>query len=219
MSYFDSYRARVNASGTSMQSAIYNTTKRQAIEYLMNSPTKSYVYLNDNPDLFPVIASDKETFHKRVYLFRPETVIHVGDYIRQTDGSIYLAVDQEKDNLYPQLIGELCNDVFEYVLVDKNVKIVIDYDDFKRPIYDYKKDPIKLPCVLTDKVPSMIDNSAIPLPEGALIIKIPYVKGKMPEVNYIFNHRDGQYKVANISYENVFSDDAGFVELRLQRGT
>lgn len=218
MSYIDAYKARVNTSGASMQDAVKNTTKRQAINYIMSSPTLSYVRLNYNVDSTPVIASDKEMFHKRTYLFLPDISVNVGDYIHQTDNTTYLAVDRKKDDIYPQLIGELCNETF--LFVTEGVRTIIGYDDFKRPIYrQVGAKMLNIPCVMTTKVPSMIDNSPIPLPEGAMIIKIPYVVDQIPPVNYVFKYKDElSYKVTTVSYENVINN-VGYVEIRLQRGT
>lgn len=216
MSYLDAYKARVKASGASMQDAVLQTTKRQAYKYIMDSPTLSYVRLNDNADMIPSIVSDKDTFHKREYLFVPDTAVNVGDYIRQDD-AIYLAVDQKKNEIYPQLIGELCNETFTLELGDP-IKVITGYDDNKRPIYEFISSTETLPCVMTTKIPSTIENSAIPLPDGAMIVRIPFIEDKLPKVNYIFTHRDQQFKVTTISYEHVV-DNVGFIEMRLQKET
>lgn len=217
MSIYDAYRARVGASGASMQDAVKNTTKRQAINYIMSSPTLSYVRLNDDVDLTPVVESDKETFQKRIYLFLPDTVINVGDYIHQSNNAIYLATDQDKDDIYPQLIGELCNEFFE--LVTEATKVIIGYNDFNRPIYrNVGAQTYLIPCVLTSKIYSTIDNSAIPLPEGSLMIRMSYDPLKIPPINYVFTYRGSPYKVNTISYENVVKE-VGFVEMRLERIT
>ncbi|WP_144509968.1 hypothetical protein [Bacillus sp. FJAT-22090] len=216
MNYLDAYKARVSPNGESMQDAVKATTKRQAINNIMNSPTRSFVRLNDNQDLTPVIVSDKETFHKRIFLFIPDTDIKVGDYVHQDDAT-YLAVDQEKDELYPQLIGELCNDMFKFKI--DATRVEIGKNDFGRPIYrDIGATELNIPCVMTNKIPSTVENSSIPLPDGAMIIRIPYIKDQIPKINYSFTHRGSPYKVTNVSYENVINE-IGFVEIRLQRTT
>lgn len=219
MSYFDAYKARVSPNGETMQDAIIGTTKRQAFNNIMNSPTLSYVRLNDDVNPVPVIASDKETFHKRVFLFVPDSVINVGDYIHQTGNATYLAVDKDQDDfgIHPQLIGELCNEVFE--MKTDATRVIIGHNDFGRPIYrDIGAQDLKIPCVLTTKIYSTVENSAIPLPDGAMIVRMPYIVDKIPKVNYVFSHRGNPYKVTTISYENVVNE-IGFVEIRLQRTT
>lgn len=217
MSYFDAYKARVSPNGESMQDSTLSSAKRKAANDIMRSPTLSYVKLNDGLSDVPVIISDKETFHKRTFLFIPDTVINVGDYIRQQDGAIYLSINQKKNDIYPQLIGELCNEVF--IMKTEPTRVTIGYDDFKRPIYrDIGSKDIPIPCVATDKIYSTIDNSAIPLPDGALMIRIPYDVNLIPKVNYIFNQRGREFKVNTISYDNVI-DEIGYLEIRLQSET
>lgn len=220
MSKYKAYRDRVRATGSSLQDATLKVTKRKATTDLMSSPTLSYVRLNDDVDFTPTIASDKETFHKRTFLFVPESIINVGDYIHQTNNATYLAVDKDIDDfgIHPQLIGELCNETFKMKVA--GTEVIIGYDEFKRPMYrTVGEQNLKIPCVMTMKVPSMIDNSAIPLPEGAMIIKIPYKVGQIPPINYVFKYQDSlNYKVTNVSEENVING-IGYVEIRLQRGT
>ena len=219
MGLYDAYRDRVKASGASMQDAIQNTTKRQAINNIMNSPTLSYVRLNDDIDLTPVIASDKETFHKRVFLFVPDSAINVGDYVHQNDGVTYLAVDKDIDDFgtYPQLIGELCNETFS-MKVDAT-RVIIGYNDFDKPITkDIGAQTHHIPCVLTTKIYSTVENSAIPLPDGSMIIRMSYNPLRIPKINYVFTHRGNPYKITTISYENVINE-IGYIEMRLQRTT
>lgn len=219
MTRYDAFRDRVKASGTSMQDATLKGTKRQAFNNIMNSPTLSYVRLNDDIDLTPVIASDKETFHKRVFLFVPDSVINVGDYVHQTDNATYLAVDKDIDDFgtYPQLIGELCNDVF--ILKTDATKVIVGYNDFNRPIFrEIGAQTHHVPCVLTTKIYSTVENSAVPLPDGSMIIRMTYNPLQIPKINYVFTHRENPYKVTTISYENVINE-IGYIEIRLQRTT
>lgn len=216
MNEYDAYRNRISASGVNMQDAIYQASKRKIINDLLNSPTLTRVRLNSDRRYYSVIISDIETFYKRVVLFMPETVVNVGDYVRH-ESSTYLATDCKKDNLYPQLYVELCNETF--VLRKESTKIIIGYDEFKRPIYESTPtNEYQIPCVMTTKIYSIVDNSAIPLPDGAMMIKMPYIREQIPSVNYIITFHNAQYKVTTISYEKVIND-VGYIEIRLQRET
>ncbi|WP_341323367.1 hypothetical protein NSQ62_07805 [Solibacillus sp. FSL H8-0523] len=216
MGEYDAYRNRINASGSSMQDAVYQASKRKIINDFLNSPTLSKVRLNSNLDYHSVIISDIETFYKRLILFLPETVLNVGDYVYHDD-SIYLATDCKKYDLYPQLYVELCNETF--VLTKEATKIIIGYDEFKRPIYESTAPTVfRIPCVMSTKIYSIVDNSAIPLPDGAMMIKLPYNPQQIPKINYIITLRNAQYKVTTISYEKVINE-VGYVDIRLQRET
>lgn len=211
MSKYEAYRERVGASGTSVQDAVISTTKRQTVNFIMKSPSLKYVLLNDETEGKPCIVSDKESFNKRVFLFLPDTEINVGDYIHY-DTFTYLATNRKRDNLYPELTGEVCNDMYK-VLIGQT-KVTIGRDDFNRPIYDYISESRDVPCVMTTKTYSTADNSAIPLPDGAMIVKLPYLEGVYPKVNDEFKHRSGSYQVTDVSYENVINE-VGYVEIRL----
>lgn len=211
MSKYKSYRDRVKASGETIQDAVTDTTKRQTASFIMNSPSLKYVKLNDELITRPCIVSDKDSFDIRKFLFLPDTIINVGDYIHY-DSFIYLATDRKRDEIYPELTGELCNESYRFVKAQ--TRQVVGYDDFNRPIYDYIDEPYDIPCVMTTKSYSTADNSAIPMPDGSMILKLPYAEDMYPKKNDEFNHRDSQYQVTDVSFENVING-IGFVEVRL----
>lgn len=216
MNDFETYRNRINASGSNMQNAIYEASKRKVINDLLNSPTLTEVHLNFQSTTYLAIVSDKETFHKRTVLFMPETIVNVGDYVLY-DGFTYLATDCKRDMLYPQLYVELCNEKFP--LIKEGTKTITGYDEFKRPIYQTTSPTtIQIPCVMETKIYSIVDNSAIPLPDGAMMMKLPYNPDQIPKVNYIITVHNAQYKVTTVSFENVINN-VGYIEMRLQRET
>lgn len=212
MSDFKFYRDRLGVSGATMQESLVNSTKRQNQNYILNSPSKSDVRLNEEVETQPCIVSNKESFNKRLFLFLPDTDIKIGDYIHH-DTFTYLATDRNRNEIYPELLGELCNETYK---IEKSSRHIVGYDDMKRPIYDTIDASINLPCVMTTKTYSLVDNSPIPLPDGAMIVKLPYIETSIPKVNETFHHRDAQFKVTTISYENVINN-VGVIEVRLQR--
>lgn len=214
MSKYKSYRDRlgVPAGVRSSQDALRESTKRQNHSFITNSPSKSNVRLNDSIEEVPCIVSNKESFNKRLFLFLPDTQVQVGDYVHY-DTFTYLATDRNRNDLYPELTGELCNETYK---IEKGIKTQVGVDDFNRPIYEMIESPLFVPCVMTTKTYSLIDNSAIPLPDGAMILKLPYDPEGIPKVNETFRHRNAQFKVTTISYENVINE-VGVIEVRLQR--
>jgi hypothetical protein len=214
MSDFQAYRDRVNAMGNSIQESVINNSKQLTTEQMLNSPSLKYVKLNDGIESLPCIVSDEDSFNKREFLFVPDSIINVGDYIHH-DTFTYLATDRNRDDIYPELTGELCNET--YKIITGQTKQTVGTDDFGRPIYDYIDEVDNVPCVMTTKIYSTIDNSAIPLPDGSMMIKLPYLVGTLPKVNDEFIHHESHYKVTTISYENVIAD-VGYVEIRLQTG-
>ena len=212
---YESYRARLNSYGANRSEATINLSKQSQTQQILSSSTIKYVKLNDNQDLSPCIVSDIETFHKRRFLFLPDTVINVGDYVEH-DSHTYLATDRTTDEVYPQLIGEVCNEIF--VLKVKGQRIIKGRDDNNRPIYDYPETSYNFPCIFTDKNYNKIENDSLPTPDISLTVKIPYIPDRIPSVNYEFTMQGGTYKVTNVSREHVING-TGFLELRLQRMT
>lgn len=213
MSDFQAYRDRVNAMGNSIQESVINNSKQLTTEQILNSPSLKYVKLNDGTVDLPCIVSDKDSFNKREFLFVPDTIINVGDYIHY-DTFTYLATDRNRDDIYPELTGELCNETFSFV--NGTTRIPNGTDDFGRPIYTDIEEIVSVPCVMTTKIYSTVDNSAIPMPDGAAMMRIPYVSTAIPKINENFTHRESQYTITTISYEYVLAE-TGFIEIRLQR--
>jgi len=211
MSKYKSYRDRVKASGETLQDAVIGTTKRQMIDLIMNSTSRSDVKLNDGLELLPCIVSDKDSFDIRKFLFLPDTIINVGDYIHY-DSFTYLATGRKRDEIYPELTGELCNET--YRVLTGQIRTINGYNDFGQPIYNYMDETKDVPCVMTNKSYSTADNSPIPLQDGSMIVKLPYIEGMYPKINEEFNNRGTQYQVTNVSYEHVLHE-IGFVTVRL----
>lgn len=212
MSKYKSYRDRVNANGNTLQDAVKNTTKRQTTDFILNSPSKRYVKLNNEIEDRPCIVSDKDSFNKRLFLFLPDSAINVGDYIHY-DTFTYLATDRKRDEIYPELTGELCNEVYR---IENIIKQVVGEDDFGRPIYDEIDGSEFLPCVITTTTSNAEDNNPIQLPIGTAIARIPYIEGMIPKINEEYKTQTAQYQVKNVSYEHVVNG-IGYLEILLRR--
>lgn len=206
--WLDAYKARMNAVGNIKQS-IEKNSKISARNEMLSSPSLVYVSLNDSTDI-PCIVNDMDTFLKRRFLFLPDTEIFIGDYIHY-DGYVYLATKQTTDKIHPQLIGEVCNNIFKLQL--KPQRVIVDRDEFNKPIYDYIYEiNDEVPCVLKDSPYASTKNSPIPLLDGSVSIKIPYNPQKMPPVNYKFTINNQDYIVKNLSYENIIGNK-GYIEI------
>ena len=213
---FNSYRNRVHADGNTVKESVATSTKRQMVNYILDSPSLSYVFIDLEETLqIPSIVSDVRTFYERRFLFLPELTVNVGDYITHRDYT-YLATNKVDNEIYPQLFGELCNT--EFPISVEEIKIKVGVDAVGRPIYKIEKVVIKKPCVMTDKIYSQANNSPIPLPDGAIIVKLPYSTetNHIPKINSIVDLYDNQYQVSTISMEYVIGD-VGYIEVQLQR--
>lgn len=213
---FKSYRNRVHADGNTVKESVATSTKRQMVNYILDSPSLSHVFIDmDETLLIPSIVSDVRTFYERRFLFLPELTVNVGDYIT-TNNFTYLATDKVDSEIYPQLYGELCNT--EFPISVEEIKIKVGTDAVGRPIYKTEKVVIKKPCVMTDKIYSQANNSPIPLPDGAIICKLPYSNetNHIPKINAIVDLYQNQYQVSTVSMEYVINE-VGYIEVQLQR--
>lgn len=213
---FSTFRNRVQATGSTVKESINYSTKKQMVNYIMDSPSLKYVVIDMQETLpIPSIVTDIRTYRERLFLFLPDMNVNVGDYVTY-QGMTYLATDKVFDDTYPQLTGELCN--FEFPIHTEEKRVKIGTDAMGRPIYKTEIISITKPCVMTDKIYSQANNSPIPLPDGAIIVKLPYSTevNHTPKVNAVVTFDDYQYKVSLISKEFVVND-IGFIEVQLQR--
>lgn len=213
---FKSYRNRVFADGDSIKKAIHTTTKRQMVNYILDSPSLSHVFIDMQETLpIPSIVSDIRTFYERRFLFLPDLSVNVGDYITYK-GYTYLATNKVDVEMYPQLFGELCNTEFPISTEERKVRIGTDH--FGRPIYKIETVAIKKPCVMVDKIYSQADNSPIPLPDGSIVAKLPYSddENHIPKINSTVEFYQNQYQVTTVSFEFVING-VGYIEVQLQR--
>lgn len=215
-----SYRARVLSSGKNLQESVMFDTKMGQIDYILNSPSRRDVIINmDEVNKIPAVVSDMDTFKLRRFLFMPDMQIFMGDYICH-DGFVYLATDQTTDEAFPQLIAQECN--FDFPLEEKITKIKIKEKPNGEPIYETIITYLVKPCVMTSNIYSTFGNSQVVLPEGSMMIYLPYAKhDPLPKINQIINTENAQYKVADLSFQHVHmfngTNRRGYIEVRLQR--
>ena len=215
MSY-KAYRDRVLAQGGSVSESIINTTKRQVVNYILDSPSLRYVYLNMfNTIEVPCIVSNVETYEERRFLFLPDMNVHTGDYISYQDMN-YLATDMTLVDGYTELFGELCSIDFPIAVKENRVKVGVDI--FGKPEYRIDKIFISKPAVMTEKTYSQVDNSPMPLPEGTIIIKLPYStdENEIPKINVVVDIYNSQYKITAVNYQKVINN-YGYIQVQLQR--
>ncbi len=213
MSKYSAYRNRINATSGSFKDSVIESTKRQQEHYFLHSPSLSRVTIENEKEAVPCIVSNKDNFHIRKFLFLPDSIIDNGTSLIYKELR-YLTTDNNMDEIYPEAVGELCNDVFKLSLESERIQVGVD--DFNRPIYEIKERAFDIPCVARTKYYSETENASIPLPAGSMIVKIPYKVDYEIPLNYIADFNSQKFQVTNISYENVLND-VGYIEINLQR--
>lgn len=230
---FDAYRARTQQDGLTHEDGLVASTKRQVHNYIQSSPSKSIVEifnigkgLTDEYELIShglktTIVSDKETFYKRTILFEPDEVVDIGSYIKH-DKRFYLMTEGSDVEIYPAGFLEFCNYTIK-VPIGATVEIENGKDERDRPKYKYITPTMNIPAVVSSKIYSVLDNSQVPLPEGALMVKIPYHSTVTLKVNDILEVFGDETKVTTIAKESLLINDNneyyGFYTIRCQKVT
>lgn len=231
MGIYDAYRARVQAVSYTNQDDLIASTKRQAHASMMDSPNlvvvKNMVLEEQEDKTFmlsareykPSIVSDVDSFYKRKVLFTPDGGIPLGSYLEHRDKT-YLVMKVNDDDIYPGAEMEYCN--YEIEIKGEKVKVEVGKDDLGNAKYSSHQPKYKIPCVATSKIYSILDNSQIPLPEGAINIYLPYHENVKIPVNYEFVIYGDTFQVTTASKINLLKDRMGilhgFLEIRGQRG-
>ncbi|RKJ44427.1 hypothetical protein D7X33_34890 [Butyricicoccus sp. 1XD8-22] len=214
MSY-ESYRARLSAYGGSLQNSVKKTSKRSQEQLILNSPSRVDLQVNDELELSPCIVSDIDTFYKRRFLFLPDKAISIGNTIKH-DGFTYLATDQTMNEIFPELIAQLCNSTFPIITTttdyyrDENGNLV--YDDITGEVIPITTTTqIDLPCVVENKYRVSDKSEQMWIAENDITVILPYhAEIKM---GMTFQMYDDIYKVINIDQTKVIGD-VGILTLR-----
>lgn len=230
MSKYNAFRNRVKASGETHLDGFRNSTKRQVRNYILNSPTRSTVevlqleeqldktYKLITAESKVAIVSDKETFYKRTILFLPDEGVQLGSYVKY-DNKVYLAMGVSDVDGYPQSFVEFCNQTIK--VKGEATRIPDGKDALGKPKYKTVHVEFDVPCVATSKIYSVLDNSQIPLPEGAIMIYVPYHEKIDIPTNYEFHIHGDTYQVTTPNKINVLTDENGvkygYLEIRGQR--
>lgn len=215
----DSYFARLKVEGGSIQGASNRVTKISQIEMINNSPSRSTVGLHSKDNIQYSIVSDIDTYERRRFLFHPDVKTYKGDYIYHDDFT-YLVVEHTTDGKFPQSIAMVCNYDFP-VRTEEDHKEIIGKRDNGSPIYKTTKLTHTIPCVATSKIYSQLSNDILNLPNGAMVVYLPYRPDEpMPERDQEVLIHNSQYYVADITETKVLPFNGikkGYLELRLQR--
>lgn len=216
----ESYRKRVLSEGKNIQEATVFETKKQQVDYILDSPSRKDVIINmDERNILPSIPSDIDTFEIRRFLFMPDMKVYMGDYICH-DGFVYLAMNQTTDKIFPQVIARNCN--FDFPIGIREDSVQIGTKPNGEPIMKTKITHMVKPCVMTSKIYDIVSNSQVNLPAGSMSVYLPYVEGEqLPVLNQSIDYKHAQYKVTDLIFEKVILFNGvcekGYIEVRLQR--
>lgn len=200
LNYATKYIKRLNNQGANAKEAYFKQSKVIAERQIYNSPNRCDVFLNlNNNEIHYCITKDKSTYDKRKFIFTPDTVVNLGDYVTESDKT-YLLSEKDTNEITPTLIGDLCTAMFDVKYEDKQV--IIGYDKLGRPIYDIIVGEVKeLPSVveMNDASTSIADtNKPINLLDNQVRVTIPYTEAPSIKYNEKFELYNDVYKIIRI---------------------
>lgn len=171
MSYLDRYDSRLRVKGTKISEVTINQTKKYVNSVFQNSPTFKIVKLNGVS--VDTVTGSKYSSDRKLLLFRPDTVINIGDRI-ESDSENFLIVDKEGNDVYPTAEIKLCSSSLS--LKGQATKTQIGVDKFNFPVYeDVEGEPISVPCIVETSIPTRNENGQpINLPLGQIKVTIPF---------------------------------------------
>src|SRR5699024_12149811 len=102
------------------------------------------------------------------FCFETKFPAKIGNLI--DDGEyLYLAIQKNGDEIYPELLARLCNDFFNVPIGSEEV---VSYNRFGDEIITEKELLVEVPAVISDKEYSTASNALIPLPSSRINIEI-----------------------------------------------
>ena len=207
MSFLDEYKRRMSAyagiknDGTqedkpvTLRDAQINRAKDSQRKTFYDSPTLKEISYNEKK-MFAIQSDKYKDIELQTFLFEPDFDAKIGSVIH--DGQYYfLAIMKNGDEIYPELLTKICNDVFE-VPMGYEYKTTKDRYGNPRTVKTAVTDTVHVS--LSDKDYSISNNSIIPLPSGRINIEMQYKPEYLEHfhINYPFEHSGGQYKVTDI---------------------
>lgn len=177
MSFLDIHRKRTNAQGNGYKETVVNASKAN-MERLFSTSLECKKVILDGVEQDAIVNKGK-TINDKKFLFRPSSTVKVGSFVDLNEQK-YLIIDVTMDinEIYPFAISKLCNTSFE--LEGETTVVVIGTDPRTgRPVEEItESSPIILNCVAEKTVFRSTTDEAINLPEGQILITIPYIEHK-----------------------------------------
>lgn len=212
MSAFEVYKKKMGMSRRIDTEARIENSKHNHDLNFETSP--SYFRVPVNGEITEmIIMQTKYPEIKKLY-FKTDYKPIKGSHVVFKDKN-YLITKIDENSVYPTGEMKFCNNFFTIETGEK-VRVQVGVDHLGRPYYEYVNETIEVPCIVEDKYYSANDNSQLPLPEGKLDIYIGYIEGENLKPNHEFTLYNKRYKIADLSYIEVF-EEQGIIRIHAER--
>jgi hypothetical protein len=196
MNFFDTYKARLLADGSSVADTFSNSTKHLINETFADSPTYSVITIEDRD--VEVRVTDSNEIDEKQLLFRPDSTIHVGAYATIGENK-WLILDFDSDRITPKS---------KIKKADRHLKWL-----------DSKGNLIQEPCAIESVLyEDMRDGKFFFTPQGNLQVYTQYNSNTMniiAEQRFIFG--SSAYRASGIDDFSKVMDGKGYLILNLEK--
>lgn len=191
MSYFDQY---VNRVGVNLSEDIKNNTLDIIHFQFEQSPTYKEILINGANVGARVI--DEEKTDEKTLLFKPPFTVTMGSVAELSDGK-WILVETFNDEVFPKAKIKQANQILP--LTGLQTETQIGTDEFGRPINEYvPTSPTLLPCIVESSIYQPKEDSVITLPNGKILVTIPYTIHDDISDNKEFELYGEKYKIVGI---------------------
>jgi hypothetical protein len=199
MSYLDKYRSRLNAYGISSQDSTMTDSKSILDDSIDSSPLKSTIQIN-GIDVNVLITQGKNANYKDV-VFKSGADYVTGE-IAVMGGDNWLLTEIKPNLIHKTAVVQLCNSTL--TIPGDTTKTQTGTDSMGRPIYSETTSPsTSLPCIAESKVYMSQDQEPINLPNGRLLVTIPFTNNGKIKLNFEFDMYGNRYKVSHLDRSRV----------------
>lgn len=158
----------------------------------------------DEGEFEVMLKHEKKGENKKV-IFKPNTRIDIGSVIKFKE-NVFLAIDFLGDGIYevyPTATLKICNSTFP--IESDKTEVLIGYDDYGRPEYDYQILTKDEPCIVETKYYFNNRNEQITLPEDRVMISMKYQKATNIATNKEFDLYESRFRITFIDYSQVIN--------------
>jgi len=151
------------------------------------SPFKAVIYnkyVNKNGSMYYILTHEK--------LFKKGSVI-------EWDSGKWLVMSRPENNsVYDKAEMQICNSSIDLKGETKQVQVGVGSKTGK-PIYEtIESPPLKIPCIAEKTITKSNTDEAINMPEGTILITIPYVEHEQLDIDKELVIYDTKYKIIDV---------------------
>ncbi|WP_406590355.1 hypothetical protein [Bacillus atrophaeus] len=204
MSYFETYKKRLLAYGSTPDEVIINNTKDTINKSFDFSLFSEKIPIDGI--LTDVIINQGKTSDDKTLLFRPDYESHRGA-IAEINKSFFLFTEFDTNKLYPVAKTKLCNTSFSLSSSDQRIPSGKINEVTGQPIIvTVPGEKIEIPCIFERTTKINGTELAVNLPEGQANVTIPNIKHEKLKIGIILPFFGEEYQVNDIDYSKVYGD-------------